>query len=78
DVMRGDQTLFMRADQIEASWTAIEPVLEDWENRPPQRFPNYPAGSWGPPTGEWLIQSDGRNWLTPTVRSGDNDESCGT
>lgn len=78
DVMRGDQTLFMRADQIEASWTAIEPVLEDWGNRPPQRFPNYPAGSWGPPTGEWLIQSDGRNWLTPTVRSGDNDESCGT
>lgn len=71
DVIQGDQTLFMRADQIEAAWAILAPVLEDWDTRTPERFPNYAAGTWGPVTGEWLVASDGRKWLTPTLKSGD-------
>ena len=48
DVMRGDATLFMRADQVEAAWAVITPVLEAWEAVPPGDFPDYHAGSWGP------------------------------
>jgi glucose-6-phosphate 1-dehydrogenase len=71
DVMRGDQTLFMRADQIEASWTAIMPVLKGWESEAPGNFPNYSAGSWGPAEADTLLEADGRTWLTPTLRQGD-------
>ena len=71
DVFRGDQTLFMRADQIEASWSATMPVLEAWESRAPNGFPNYPAGTWGPATADLLIEEDGRQWITPTLRAED-------
>ena len=64
DVMRGDATLFMRADQVEAAWKIIMPILESWETRPPQDFPNYGPDSWGPEDAEALIARDGRNWVT--------------
>ncbi|MHB1921660.1 MAG: glucose-6-phosphate dehydrogenase [Chitinophagaceae bacterium] len=64
DVMRGDATLFMRADQVEAAWKIIMPILESWEARPPQDFPNYGPDSWGPEDAEALIARDGRNWVT--------------
>jgi glucose-6-phosphate 1-dehydrogenase len=63
DVIEGDATLFMRADQIEASWKAITPVLEMWSANPPLDFPNYPAGTWGPEAANVLIAQDGRSWL---------------
>ncbi|MEP7137951.1 MAG: glucose-6-phosphate dehydrogenase [Chloroflexota bacterium] len=63
DVMSGDATLFMRADQVEASWSVLMPILSVWENSIPADFPNYPSGSWGPKTAEALIANDGRSWL---------------
>jgi glucose-6-phosphate 1-dehydrogenase len=66
DAMLGDGTLFMRADQVEAAWSVVNPVLESWQTVPPD-FPNYSAGSWGPEAAETLIGQDGRNWLLPTV-----------
>jgi glucose-6-phosphate 1-dehydrogenase len=66
DVMRGDATLFMRADQAEAAWSVITPVLDVWQNINPTDFPNYQAGTWGPETSDILIAQDGRNWVTPT------------
>jgi len=69
DIMRNDATLSMRADQVEAAWKIIEPVLSKWENNPPSDFPNYPAGSWGPEQAESLVARDGRNWLTPTTQT---------
>jgi glucose-6-phosphate 1-dehydrogenase len=66
DVMLGDATLFMRADQAEAAWSVVNPVLESWQMVPPD-FPNYSAGSWGPEAVETLIAQDRRNWLIPTV-----------
>ncbi len=65
DVIRGDATLFMRGDQIESSWRAIQPVLEAWGSVAPGDFPNYLSGTWGPPSAEALIAQDGRRWLQP-------------
>jgi glucose-6-phosphate 1-dehydrogenase len=75
DVMRGDATLFMRADQIETAWSVITPILDVWEAVSPADFPNYQAGSWGPEAAEVLIAQDGRSWLMPTVADGAENES---
>ncbi len=61
DTVRGDATLFMRHDEVEAAWTWIEPILNAWNSRPDQpRL--YPAGSWGPTASIALIERDGRTW----------------
>jgi glucose-6-phosphate 1-dehydrogenase len=65
DVMNNDQTLFMRADQIEAAWQFLMPVLEVWARRRPRNFPNYVAGKWGPKAADELIERDGHTWRTP-------------
>jgi len=66
DVMRGDATLFMRADQTDAAWQVLSPILEVWEKISPFSFPNYQAGTWGPEEAEILIAQDGRSWVVPT------------
>jgi len=65
DVMSGDATLFMRADQVEASWSVLMPILNVWGKSKPAGFPNYGSGTWGPKAAEALIEKDGRNWLQP-------------
>jgi glucose-6-phosphate 1-dehydrogenase len=67
DVVLGDATLFMRADQVEAAWSVITPILEGWEEAAPVDFPNYQAGTWGPEAAEALIAQDGRSWLLPDI-----------
>ncbi len=67
DIILGDATLFMRADQIEAAWSVVMPVLDGWATAPPVDFPNYPAASWGPESAEALIAQDGRSWITPDL-----------
>jgi glucose-6-phosphate 1-dehydrogenase len=64
DVIEGNPTLFMRADQVEAAWRIIQPILEAWQTRPPVDFPNYAPGSWGPEDAEALIAKDGHHWAT--------------
>ncbi len=71
DAMLGDATLFMRADQVEAAWSIITPVLKAWEQDPPIEFPNYHASSWGPEDAEVLIAQDGRSWIPPDLGPGD-------
>lgn len=66
DVVRGDATLFMRADQVEAAWSVLTPILEAWEAVKPTDFPNYQAGTWGPEASETMIAQDGRSWVMPT------------
>lgn len=65
DVMQGDAGLFMRADQVETAWKLVNPVLESWESAPPERFPNYAAGTWGPEEATSLLARDGRHWSEP-------------
>lgn len=64
DVIEGDATLFMRADQVEAAWEVITPIMESWASRSPVDFPNYVAGSWGPEDAEALIAKDGHHWVS--------------
>jgi glucose-6-phosphate 1-dehydrogenase len=65
DVMKDDATLFMRADQVEAAWRWLMPVLEVWAEVAPSDFPNYAAGSWGPETTQSLL-AQGHGWPLPT------------
>jgi glucose-6-phosphate 1-dehydrogenase len=62
DCMIGDQTLFQRADMVEAGWCVVSPVLDVWKALPPRNFPNYPSGTWGPKESEDLLERDGRHW----------------
>ena len=64
DCFIGDATLFQRADQVEASWQAVEPILRAWAEPPADDFPNYAAGSTGPQCADELIARDGRSWRT--------------
>jgi glucose-6-phosphate 1-dehydrogenase len=61
DTVRGDPTLFMRHDEVEAAWAWVEPILEAWASRPDHPRP-YPAGTWGPTAAIALIERDGRTW----------------
>ena len=67
DVIRGDATLFMRADQVESAWGVISPILDVWEAVPAAAFPDYSAGSWGPEAADLLIARDRHNWLQPAL-----------
>jgi glucose-6-phosphate 1-dehydrogenase len=60
DCMTGDATLFQRADAIEASWRAVQPVLDAWAQGEPEL---YPAGGQGPAGADELLARDGRAWL---------------
>jgi glucose-6-phosphate 1-dehydrogenase len=64
DCMKGDLTLFVREDQIEAMWEVVDPIIARWERIPPTKFPNYPAGSWGPAEANHLLEQEGRHWIT--------------
>jgi glucose-6-phosphate 1-dehydrogenase len=63
DIMQGDSTLFMRADQVESAWDILMPIIRAWEKNPPVNFPNYSSGTQGPQDAEALIAADGNNWL---------------
>jgi glucose-6-phosphate 1-dehydrogenase len=62
DCMIGDATLFQRADNIEAGWQAVQPILDAWAANPPTDFPNYKAGTSGPAAADELLARDGRSW----------------
>jgi glucose-6-phosphate 1-dehydrogenase len=62
DALLGDASLFTRADEVEEAWRVVTPIIDAWsESRPPE-FPNYAAGTWGPPQADELIESTGRRW----------------
>jgi glucose-6-phosphate 1-dehydrogenase len=65
DVMKGDPTLFLRADQAEASWKVVQPLLDYWDQNPHQGLEHYHAGTdlWGPASAHALAERDGRKWL---------------
>jgi len=61
DTVRGNQTLFMRRDEVEAAWAWVDPIIEAWQasSEPPKP---YTAGTWGPSSAIALIERDGRSW----------------
>ena len=63
DCMMGDQTLFTRADEVEAAWRVVTPALTVWDSpTDPASIPQYEAGTWEPTEAELLINQDGRRW----------------
>jgi glucose-6-phosphate 1-dehydrogenase len=60
DVVRGNQTLFMRRDEVAAAWGWATPALEGWMYEAPIA---YAAGTWGPPEAHTLLAKDGRSWF---------------
>src|SRR5260370_2383218 len=59
DCTIGDQTLFTRADEIEEQWLLVDTIVAAGQRHRP-RFPNYAAGTWGPPSANGLLERDGR------------------
>jgi len=64
DCMKGDLTLFVREDMVEAMWGVVDPIIDRWNNIPSADFPNYEAGSWGPDAVSRIFERDGQRWLT--------------
>ena len=62
DALQGDASLFTRADEVEHAWAIVDPIIESWADADPPTFPNYEAGSWGPPEADALLARDGRQW----------------
>ncbi len=61
DAMLGDATLFTRIDEVEEQWSLVDSIVSAWTRDRPG-FPNYAAGSWGPPAADDLVHRDGRSW----------------
>jgi glucose-6-phosphate 1-dehydrogenase len=61
DVLRGQLTLFMRGDELEAAWEWVEPILDHWEQDDTSPVP-YTSGTWGPAASSALIGRDGLQW----------------
>jgi glucose-6-phosphate 1-dehydrogenase len=66
DVIRGDQTLFMRRDEVEAAWSFVDPIIEGWSEHyaTPHR---YAAGTYGPSQAVGMIERNGHSWAEPEV-----------
>jgi glucose-6-phosphate 1-dehydrogenase len=62
DALLGDASLFTRADEVEAAWSVVTPIIEGWATMPAPHFPNYAAGTWGPEAADELMGRDGRRW----------------
>ncbi len=62
DAMLGDASLFTRADEVEAAWSIVTPIVGSWISGPAPELPNYASGTWGPDAADSLIERDGRRW----------------
>ncbi|MBF9029632.1 glucose-6-phosphate dehydrogenase [Rhodobacterales bacterium HKCCE3408] len=61
DVIRGNQTLFMRGDEVEAAWAWTDPIIQGWTDRAERPLPYDPGGA-GPADALMLLHRDGRRW----------------
>ena len=62
DVMQGDATLFIRADEVEAQWRLITPIEEAWANEGVRDLPVYSAGTDGPAEADEMLARNGHRW----------------
>jgi glucose-6-phosphate 1-dehydrogenase len=63
DVLLGDPPLFPQHEEVELSWRILDPIIEAWSKfGAPEP---YPAGSWGPPNANAMLEADGRAWRRP-------------
>ncbi|ULQ53059.1 glucose-6-phosphate dehydrogenase [Flavihumibacter fluvii] len=62
DVLKGDPTLFMRADQVESAWQVVMPILEAWQKQPAKELHQYIAGTEGPTAAVDLLKPFAKTW----------------
>jgi len=74
DAMQGDATLYARADEVEAAWTFVDPILEYWKNSDEKVY-GYSAGAWGPENADELIEGVGM-WRNPSENLADDPGFC--
>ena len=65
DCMLGDSTLFTRRDEVEAAWTFIQGILDEWQRQPVDNLLTYDSGTWGPEAADEFIWRDGHRWRRP-------------
>jgi glucose-6-phosphate 1-dehydrogenase len=75
DAMKGDSTLYARADAVEAAWKFVAPIQNVWANDPTQKIYGYPAGTWGPENADQLMEN-GAGWRYPCKNLTDDGEYC--
>lgn len=77
NALQGDPALFARDDEVEEAWELITPLLQTWrsDHVPPEP---YPAGAWGPPSADALLQADGRRWWNPDHNGSAQIQAVGT
>jgi glucose-6-phosphate 1-dehydrogenase len=75
DAMQGDATLYARADEVEAAWEFVDPILEYWKNGKDVRMYGYAAGDWGPENADNLIDGIGM-WRNPSPKLADEQDYC--
>lgn len=68
DVLHGDATLFMRADQVEAAWKVVMPILDAWKKYPEKALLSYKSGSWGPNASNELLKPYAKEWFQLPTR----------
>lgn len=74
DAMQGDATLYARADEVEAAWAFVDPILEEWKTKR-EKMHGYPAGTWGPQFADNLIDGQ-KGWRNPGPNLTDSDDYC--
>jgi glucose-6-phosphate 1-dehydrogenase len=62
DALLGDASLFTRADEVEAAWRIVDPIIDAWIAGPEPELPNYTSGTWGPEAADELLTREGRRW----------------
>ncbi len=75
DAMQGDATLYARADEVEAAWAFVDPILDYWANGQDVNTYGYPAGTWGPKDSDDLIE-DSNGWRNPGEHLTDESGFC--
>jgi glucose-6-phosphate 1-dehydrogenase len=73
DVLNGDATLFMRADQVESAWKVVMPIVEAWRKFPAKQLHFYKAGTWGPTASNTILKPHAREWFRLPVRNGEKE-----
>lgn len=75
DAMQGDATLYARADEVEAAWEFVDPILNYWQNGKDVRMYGYSAGVWGPENSDSLFEGNGF-WRNPSENLADDPGYC--
>lgn len=75
DAMQGDATLYARADEVEAAWEFVDPILEYWKTNKDAKIYGYSAGVWGPQNEDDLMEGK-YTWRNPGANLTDDPEFC--